>query len=437
MSTQTPVGAQEDRTEQVRSLLRPFLEAHPDVTLDWRVVRKETNETLCLTRPRGDEGLILSLPENLDSFAETLNNLLLPNRYTALWHRDTKNFEIIWTSYPLRGGSIVMKEREFDFSLKSTNYKCRFHRSSDRLLSLARNARFVAMSHSGHRNLLSFQRYVQQSGDNGDKSVEALPIGEPYSFWISDVEWDEDEVLKLVRHLNFYLTYYDALSPIIYIHSPPEEKLKPASRYRLDDFPTRIDAHEIEDDLLQLWMAAKEGDAARRFIYYYRIVEYASHAYIDREARRSIWRLLEQPHARSDVGNLVDQVVLAALEKSMEDSQKMINLLQDIARVEVLWEELERNRSSFEEDVEFDGGFRLTPIILRSTTLDTFKGSGMSQFISYARRIRNRLSHGRDRSTQAAITPTTENFRRLEPWSSAMSILAGEVLMFRSLQKVY
>ena len=420
--------------EKARSLLEPFLDTHPNVTIEWRTVRKEARESLCLNRPWGDNGLVFSLPEDLDHFADTLNNVLLPNRYTALWHKDTKCFEIIWTAYPLRDESTDMKRREFSFALDSETYECKFDQSSDRLLSLARHAVPVAMSHSGHRNLQSYQLYLRQTDNNEDDSPRGSSVGEPLSFWISNVEWDEDKVLRLVRHLNFYLTYYDTLSPTIYIHSPPEEKPRVTNRYRLGEFPSRIDAHEIEDDLLQLWMAAKDGDAARRFIYYYRIVEYASHAHIDREARRSIWRLLSQPHARSNVGTLVDEVVSAALSKSTDDYQKMVNLLRDVVGIEALWEELARNKSAFVDGIEFDGGFRLGALLSESASLDTFKANGMNLFVSHARGIRNHLSHGRDRATQAAITPTVENFRRLEPWTSAMLVLAGEVLMFRNLQ---
>ena len=418
------------KIEDVKALLHPFLESHPDVAIEYREVGRKPETRLCITKPWGEDGLIIALPKDIETFSEALNNILLPERYTAIWHRDTKDFEIIWTALLLSEEIEDIKNREFLFSLDSKEYKCSFGRSSERLLTLASQAVPIAKSHTEHRNLMSFRYYVENKKDSTSGIV---PIGEPYSFWIRNVEWDEDRVLQLVRHLNFFLTYYDRESPEILVHTAPDKKASNQPRYLIDTFPNRIDTHEIGDDLLQLWMASREGDAARRFIYSYRIIEYASHAYIDIEARRKVHRLLTKPHARSDLGALTDKVISTTLMKTMDDVQKMNNLLNDILSTESLWREIERHRSAFTSNVIFDGGFTLKKLIDDSETFETFKTNGIPTFINRARNIRNHLSHGRDRSTQATITPTVVNFRRLEPWTAAISVLAGEVLIFSNL----
>ena len=421
------------KIEDAKAQLHPFLEAHPDVDIEDRKVGRESETRLCITKPWGEDGLVISLPEDIETFSETLNNILLPERYTAIWHKDTKDFEVIWTALLLSEEIEDIKNREFLFSLDSKEYKCSFGQSSERLLTLASQAIPIAMSHTEHRNLMSFRYYVQLKESEKDLTSGMVPIGEPYSFWIQNVEWDEDRVLQLVRHLNFFLTYYDRESPEILVHTPPAKKVSKQPRYLIDTFPNRIDTHEIADDLLQLWMASHEGDAARQFIYSYRIIEYASHAYIDIEARRKVHRLLTKPHARSDLGALTDKVISTALMKTMDDVQKMNNLLNDIVSTESLWREIERYRPTFTSNVIFDGGFTLKKLIDDSETFETFKTNGILTFINRARNIRNHLSHGRDKSTQATITPTVANFRRLEPWTAAISVLAGEVLIFSNL----
>lgn len=421
------------KIEDAKAQLHPFLESHPDVGIEYREVGRKSETQLCITKPWGEDGLVISLPEDIETFSETLNSILLPERYTAIWHKDTKDFEIIWTALLLSEEIEDIKNREFLFSLDSKEYKCSFGRSSERLLTLASQTIPIAMSHTEHRNLMSFRYYVEQKESKKSSTSSVVPIGEPYSFWIRNVEWDEDRVLQLVRHLNFFLTYYDRESPHILVHTPPDKKASKQPRYLTGAFPNHIDTHAIADDLLQLWIASREGDAARRFIYSYRIIEYASHAYLDIEARRKVHRLLAEPHAQSDLGALTNKVVSTALMKTMDDVQKMSNLLNDIVSTESLWREVERHRSTFTNNVIFDGGFTLKELIDDSATLETFKTNGILTFLNRARSIRNHLSHGRDKSTQATITPTIANFRQLEPWTAAISVLAGEILILSDL----
>ena len=427
------------KIEDAKAQLRPFIESNPEVDIEYKKVGEKPEPQLCITKPWGEDGLVISLPKNIEAFAETLNNILLPKRYTAIWHKDTKDFEIIWTAYPLSEEEEEIKNRKFLFSLDSREYKCSFDRSSERLLTIASQAIPIAISHTGHRNLMSFRYYVQLKKDKKNSAsgeVPIIPIGEPYSFWIRNVEWDEDYILRLVRHLSFFLTYYDRESPSILIHTPPDKEVNKQQRYLIDTFPNRIDTHEIADDLLQLWVGSHEGDTARRFIYSYRIIEYASHAYIDIEARRKVHRLLTEPHARSDLGALTEEIVSATLMKGMDDIQKMNNLLRKIVSMENLWREIELHRSTFTSDAVFDGGFALKKLIDASATYETFSADGIFRFMSNARSIRNHLSHGRDRATQATITPTVANFRLLEPWTAAISVLAGEVLTLSDLSTI-
>lgn len=410
--------------------LEPFLELHPDASIERRRSRGASGPELYVTRPWGEDGILLSLPKKMDVVVDALNNICLPDRYSAIWHRDSQDFEIIWTAFPLSQEANDLANRTFSFSLDSNEHQCEFGRSSERLLVLAEHAMLTGASDTQHRNLLSFRSFVRQRSTKKRSSPREAVIGEPYSFWIRNLEWEEDYVLRLVRHLNFFLRYYDRSSPTILIHAPTIRDSITLERYLIGDFPAKIETTEIEDDLLQLWEAGRTGDAARKFLYFYRIVEYASHAYIDVEARKKVRRLLAEPHARSDLDHLTDNVVSAALTKTMDDIQKMNNLLRNTVSTDLLWREMSQHGSAFNSDVCFDGGFLLRKLVNEGATHDTFEANGLSQFISHARSIRNHLSHGRDKSTQTVILPTVANFRRLEPWTAAISVVAGEVLAF-------
>ena len=99
----------------------------------------------------------------------------------------------------------------------------------------------------------------------------------------------------------------------------------------------------------------------------------------------------------------------------------------------IYYREINLNRSSFIRETTFDGGFTLPPLIDADTTQNGFAVNGITGFATSARHVRNHLSHGRDRTTQAPIAPTVANFRKLEPWVSALSVVAGEVINFKHI----
>lgn len=417
--------------EHARNQLRPFLDAHPYSTVD--EIGSEEGKQLGIKKPWGDDALVIFLPNDLDAIADALNNLYLPERFTAIWHRDTKELEVIWQAFPLPPAFEKVKNRRFQFNLGSVEYDCQFDRSSDRLLLIAEYAMPVAMSATSHRNLSSYHTYVSRQQSGNDSGSPAPLSGEPLSFWVRTLEWDEDRVLSLVRHLNFYMTFYDNRAPRILIHAFNEEAARPRTRYIIGEFPQRIDAREIEDDLLVLWDASREGDAARSFIYLYRIIEYTSHAHVDRAARTEVQKLLSAPHALSDISRLADEVIAATLTSKFEDPQRLSMFLNDVVNPDLVWREIDQNRPAFSEDLSFDGGFLLKRLISEDATESTFRPNGLDTFATRARSIRNHLSHGRDKTTQTSIMPTVANFRRLEPWVSVLSVVAGEVINFKHI----
>lgn len=419
------------KLDSARLRLCAFLDTHPNSTIE--EIDIQEGKRLGIKKPWGEEAIVIYLPDELDVLADALNNLYLPDYFSAIWHKDSKDFEVIWTAYPLGGPFEEVKTRKFLFQHQSVEHECEFGRSSDRLLLIAEHAAPVSLSRTGHRNLFSFSQYVRQQKSKSEPDTPEPPLGEPVSFWIRNVEWDDDRVLSLANHLNFYMTYYDSRSPAILVHPPKAEPAEPRTRYIIGDFPERLDGRVIEDDLLNLWAASQVGDAGRRFVYCYRIIEYASHAYVDREARVQVLKLLSAAHALADTSGLADQVIAATLSSKAEEVQRVHMLLKGAVDFDLLWREIEKNRWAFTKEEQFDGGFTLPALLSAEATKSTFKTNGLVAFANLARQIRNHLSHGRDRTTQTSITPTVANSHRLGPWASAMSVVAGEVINFKHI----
>src|SRR3546814_20076899 len=87
--------------------------------------------------------------------------------------------------------------------------------SSERLLSLTKGIIPITnASLTNHRNTESFYRYSnRRNKDNPGLST-------PKSFWIRKMRLSESAAVEMIRHLNFYLNYYDSESPYVLIHNP-------------------------------------------------------------------------------------------------------------------------------------------------------------------------------------------------------------------------
>jgi hypothetical protein len=263
-------GPPPDFTE-AQTALQEFLANNPASSLE----RVETPVPAALVaKPWGDSSLGILISDT--SVIGALNKLYLPERFTAIWHLDTNLLEVIFTADPMPEVWKVLPQRSFTFKHKGKDYACEFRKSSNRLLRLAANTLPRGPSRTTYRNLFSFQRYLAAEG--GVKGIPKQTGATPLSFWISCIEWDEDIVRDLARHLNFYMTYYDNMSPVIIIHTPESEAAASptASRFPFGDFPNIISGTELDDNLLHFWAASREGDPFRRFIYNFQILEYAA-----------------------------------------------------------------------------------------------------------------------------------------------------------------
>jgi hypothetical protein len=56
-----------------------------------------------------------------DALIDALNNVRLPERYTAIWHGDSETFEVIYTAFPLPLTADVAS-RAFTFKHKGFTY---------------------------------------------------------------------------------------------------------------------------------------------------------------------------------------------------------------------------------------------------------------------------------------------------------------------------
>jgi hypothetical protein len=370
--------------------------------------------------PWNDATVSLRVRETDTQLVEALNAVHLPPRFTALWHLDSRHMEVIWTFLP--AGS-EYPGRRLEFRFKDRIYKCEFAKASDRLMQIATSARPVdSPSATLYRNLLNL-------------AITPPPPGQwsPVSFWIYEVDWNEDEIVDMVRHLNFYMKYFDRVSPHILIHEEP--RAAPLSstpvRFIAGSFPEAIAARQLDPHLLGLWESTLEAaDIFRRFLYNYQILEYAAFYHVREGVFQTIKRVISSPDAPTRVSDAARQILDAVVDYRVDDETKLVEVVRQIVDPVILWSEIEANRDFFSRDLEFAGGFALTGLIRTGWGLEDFKAAWIPKFPDSLRWLRNGLVHAREARVVKTIMHTRENYEKLRPWASLASLAANQVMVF-------
>jgi hypothetical protein len=413
---------------EIRDALEPFFLNNPGTKLEEVNVGDVTR--LAVTMPWGDPSLVLQIPDdNLLAFLDSANSLRLPERLSAVVHVDSGDLEVIWTTYKLNKNNAQLWLRKFDFVFEGKTYSCEFKAASERLLVISESWRSVSPSETSYRNLGSFRAYASARHHLPDPES---PFGDPVCFWIRGIDLAEDQLVKFLHHLNFYLGYYDDLSPLVLIHPPKLERSEAGAqvRYRHDSYPSIIAGKEIEQEVLLFWAASHGGEPVDRFLHSYRIVEHAAFFYVDNETAETVRKVLLSPHALDNVHLAADRVIEAVRSSTIQDFAKMEHVMVSCVHPSILWPVVEAYIDFFSKKQTFDGGFELKPLVASINSKEEFMNSGVKNVFHSARLIRNALSHGKESRTASVIAPTKSNHEKLRPWGALMRRAAGEVVLY-------
>jgi hypothetical protein len=397
------VPSQPSAIDKLRERFKEFQDSNPISRIEAVTAPKPCNAVVA---PWGDDSLILEIPRQADELAEVLNRVILPERYTAIWHKKRKLLEVIFTAYPITH-IVDYTDRKFTFKYRSKEYKCHYGKSSNDLLVIAEQ--FVALSPgtTTHRNLPSFRAYV--FGEKNKPGFPKIRDAKPLSFWIEGFDtWNDDLVLEVVSHINFYMTYFDTHSAFVAVHTPQKENYarQPQARFVKGSFPSVITARPTDDNLLYLWAASKNGDPARRFLYSYQIIEYAAFSFIEEEVRAAIRKVLAAPSFLDNIDRSTGRILECVGQSTMHESQKIELLIKKAVEPELIFREINNNVEFFSKRLEFQGGFTLEPIAKAGWKAADFGVNGMTAFARQLRNIRNALSHGREQKSVSVIAPT-------------------------------
>lgn len=411
--------------------LASFLSKNTSSSIDRR---GRPTSAVVVSKPWGDDSFVLKLDGDHNSdLVQALNNVILPERFSAIYHVDIRRLEVLWTAFPLSGFYEGIPGREFEFCYKGLTYGCQFASASDRAVTIGHSFEAITTSDKNYRNVQSFSLYAKLPPNVRSMFSETGPI----SFWISCInEWDEQVVVDLVSNLNFYLTYYDTSSPVILIHDTQIHPDISRLRYLKGDFPLKINGRPLDDNLLTFWNFIN-GDyglnAMVQFILYYCIIEYAAFSYVEGKIRSDIKKLVTSPNFDPYSKAVLDDIVSAIPTSTSEEITRFRAVVSHCVSPKVLWPEVEKNKAFFSNETRFDGGFSIKPIISNSENEQTFIVGRIASFSEAIRKIRNTLSHGKDQETAGVILPTLRNFNLLRSWLHLIATAAGEVVLHKDI----
>jgi hypothetical protein len=408
----------------LKQQLKEFLDNNPVASVEEVL---EPAVAVAIQNPWGDDTIALSLTGAPLETIAALNALILPERYSGVWHRKTQRLEIAFTAFPLPKTYADLPTRKFVFRHDRGEYNCGYGPSSEELLLIA--AQFVPKGPQGptaYRSLPSFRTYVHQGRPEHYK---------PFSFWIDGLPWDDDKILEIVTHINFYMTYFDAASPAIAVHSPQAESVtrQPQRRFAFDVFPSEIRSRQIDDSLLKFWEASRTGDPSRRFLYCYQIIENFAMTYIDDKIKKNVKKVLAAPMASEFLEASTQKIIEYVLESKLHDNMKIDSVLRETVDAGVIWQEIALNIDFFSTKCEFDGGFSVEAIAKPGWKADDFAVSGMTSLSNSLRQIRNALSHAKDQRSMTVITPTRANMEKLQMWVPLASVAAGQLIVYSGI----
>lgn len=414
---------EENSADKLRQDLQKFFERNPECEY-----RKEEKASL-IARPWGDETLELRVRETDQELIAALNSVHLPPRFTAIWHGDTKDLEFIWAPIPADAEEYG---RSFEFNFCDTVYRCEFAQSSNRLMLIADSSRTVRPpTPTDHRNLNEYARYRHYIKRHPESPYAAYV---PTSFWIRGVDWDEDKLVDLVRHLNFFVRYFDRKSPRVIVHEgQPEGSSAPEMpiRYPYIKFPAQLIGRRLDSYLLSLWESAVNApDPFRRFIYNYQILEYAAFYHLQEETVYSIMRVLASPQTLVQPHQAAREILDVVSNARAKEEARIVAVVQKVIDHVTIWKEIETNPVLFSEPIEFDGGFVLDALLKVGWGMEDFKKHWIPSYPDSLRKLRNALVHGRETRTAKVIAPTRQNYHRLRPWGALLAVTAVHTMLF-------
>jgi len=382
-----------------------------------------------ISKPWGDLTLEFEDKETEAVLWEAVSQLRLPPRFSAIWHSDSRDLEVI---YGFLAPSDDCIHRQFEFHYLGKRYLCEFAVGSDRLRLLAGAFKSTAPpSTTNHRNLGAIRGMLRAL--RRPTAPEPLKTLTLTSFYVRDLRLQEEHLVDFARHLNFYMGYFDRFSPLMLIHEGvlAQPAGTRALQYPHGPFPAAINAPQLDPYLLALLEGAdRASEAFRQYLHYYQILEYAAFYYVRQDLHKAVRRILTSPELLTRVDDLTSQLLDILVDERLGEEQKMQSVCQQAVDTQLVWRQIEHRADFFSRATDFDGGYSAPALIKAGWTHDDFATAWIPKLPDTLRHIRNALIHSREQRHAHCIAPGMANRRLLRPWADLIRVIAEQIMIY-------
>lgn len=403
--------------------LTQFLSLNPEVKL------VPTDDFPIIREPWGDDSVVLRLNAESSELIKSLSSLRLLPRFSAVWHLNSKDIEFIYAPIPAND---PLLQRTFVFRFAGNEYTCQFAKATNTVIDIAQSSRPSGPpSDTNYRNLGNIDTFLRREKRRQERRETTDFI--VASFFIRNVQCEEDKLASLAKHLNFYMHYFDRRTPLIVIHESPivEPSTERPIQFPFENFPQTISGSSVDPYLLSLWESSvNTTDTSRRFLYNFQIVEYAAFYYLRDGLSRNIKQVLASPDLPGKIEQASRQILDIMVEEKASDESKFNTVIQESVEPQMVWNEIQSKLRFFSVPTEFDGGCSIPALVAENWTLDIFKSSWLPKLPDSLRKLRNGLVHSRELRQAKCVLPTSHNLHLLRPWAALMSVIANQIIVY-------
>lgn len=384
------------------------------------------NNTFIVNNPWKDSSLKFEF--NMDEDFSLLRDVQLSNKLIAIKHPDC--YEFIFQ--PVKKEEIE-HYKSFKFIFEGKEYNGVYNEPSKAFIMIAKSIRRQEYEESNYTNVFIYRAFYneQAKGKVDSKTVDYKPLN---FFLYGDFgERLEEKHIELFRHINFYIRYYDRKSPTIFIaNDSGKTSEQEFTEPNFKTMPPVILASPIDDTLLLLLESARSANAVRlKYIFYYQILEYCSYYYLEDSFKRDVHNLIESPSFFIDINSSINLLIEKFQDqyntKQKNDTNRLEKVILTYCPYNNIKSELIANQDYFRKECEFDGGFRLPPLLANHENIDQPPKDIMKTVKNHIENLRNVLVHVRESRESRSIAPTNRNTNLLKPYLYLIQRIAEEV----------
>lgn len=367
---------------------------------------------------------------------DLLNKIKIIPKYDAIFYVDENRIEFLLGFIPEEKleQENHFSHREFNLDFNELSIKCKFDKPSDSFWSLAKIfTREPGPMPDAMTQMSPFSDFLRME-DLPERIQRFFENRVPINFHITDIKINnETNFEQLFSHINILFHYYDRKSVIIQIRkdqTSEKEDDKPKNLELVEGhFPSHLAITNIDDIILQLLDTARESSTRMKFLYYYQVIEYSSHTYIDESVKTKLRKQLRDPSIVTCSDDKIAELFNTIIDLNHHDDVKIKKVVEDYTDPELLWRELELNKEFFSSITSFEGGFVLNPLIADSTDLNSWKTMWHPKLIDSITKIRNCIVHARERRENKVILPSSSNNKKLEFYTLLIERIAESIAL--------